>query len=86
MFVSYKAVLMVLCAVALAFVGWRFIVPLAALYLAGVGVEIPLPRGFVMAHLKLATYLFVLGGPLLFLALIVTFIWLLRLRGPTVGF
>ena len=80
MTVSYKALLIVVCAVALAFVAWRFILPLAAMHLAGVGVEIPLPKGFVKAHPKLATYLFVLGGPALFVALVVAFVWLLFVR------
>jgi hypothetical protein len=77
---ALKAALTVVCAVALAFVAWRFIFPLAAQYLAGVGVEIPLPKRFVMAYPRLAIYLFILGGPLLFLALGIAFIWLLRLR------
>ena len=76
---AVKAVLLVVCAVALTFVAWRFILPLAAQYLAGVGVEIPFPTRFVMAYPKLAVCLFIFGGPLLFLALAVAFIWLLRL-------
>ena len=82
MFINLQAlrdVLMVVCAVALAFVAWRFILPLAAQYLAGVGVEIPLPKRFVMAYPKLAVYLFILGGPFLFLVFAVAFVWLLRL-------
>ena len=71
---------MVVCAVALAFVAWRFILPLAAQYMAGVGVEVPLPKRLVMAYPKLAIYLFILGGPLLFLALAVALFCLLRLR------
>jgi len=68
------------CAVALVLVAWRFILPLAVHFAAGVGVEIPLPKRFVMAYPKLAIFLFVLGGPLLFLALVIALIWLLRLR------
>ena len=49
---------MFVCAVALAFVTWRFILPLAAQYLTGVGVEIPLPKRFVMAHPKLAVWIY----------------------------
>ena len=79
-FVSFKAVLLVVCAVALAFVVWRFILPLVAMHLAGVGVGIPLPKRLVRAYPKLAVYLFVVGGPLLFLAVVITFIWLLRAR------
>jgi len=76
----FKAVLLVVCAAALAFVGWRFILPLVAMHLAGVGVAIPLPKRFVRAFPKLAIYLFVVGGPLIFVAVAITFIWLLRLR------
>lgn len=72
--------LMTGCAVALVFVAWRFILPLALMYIGGLGVESPLPKRLVMAYPKLAAYLFVLGGPTLFLALLVTLIWLLRLR------
>ena len=79
---ALRAVLMVVCAVALAFVAWRFILPLAVQYMAGVGVEVPLPKRLVMAYPKLAIYLFNLGGPLLFLALAVALFWLLRLRVP----
>jgi hypothetical protein len=77
---ALRAVLMIVCAVALAFVAWRFIFPLVAQYVAGVGVEIPLPKRLVMAYPKLAISLFILGGPLLFFALAIGFIWLLRLR------
>jgi hypothetical protein len=77
---ALRAVLMVVCAVALAFVAWRFILPLAVQYMAGVGVEVPLPKRLVMAYPKLSIYLFNLCGPLLFLALAVAFFWLLRLR------
>ena len=71
---------MFVCAVALVLVAWRFILPLAAQFVVGVGVEIPLPKRFVMAYPKLAICLFVLGGPLLFFALVMALIWLLRLR------
>ena len=77
---SLRAVLMVVCAVALAFVAWRFILPLVWMHVGGVGVEIPLPKPLARAYPKLALYLFVLGGPLLFIALVIAFIWLLRLR------
>jgi len=78
MFVSFKAMLVAVCAVALVFVAWAFIRPLALMYIGGLGVESPLPKRLVMAYPKLAVYLFVLGGPMLFLALLVTLIWLLR--------
>jgi hypothetical protein len=74
-----KAILMFVCAIALAFVAWRFILPLVWLHVGGVGVQLPLPKGFARAYPKLALYLFVLGGPLLFIALVIVFIWLLRL-------
>ena len=77
---ALRAALIFVCAIALAFVAWRFILPLAAQYFAGVGVAIPLPKRFVMAHPKLAVYTFILGGPLLFFALVIALIWLLRLR------
>jgi hypothetical protein len=80
MFISFKAVLIVVCAVALLFVAWRFILPLVAMHMAGVGVAIPLPQRFARAYPKLATYLFVVGGPILFLALVVALIWLVRVR------
>jgi hypothetical protein len=66
------------CAVALVFVAWRFILPIALMYIGGLGVGSPLPKRLVMAYPKLAVYLFVLGGPMLFLALLVTLIWLIR--------
>jgi len=75
-----KVALVALCAGALVFVALKFIVPLVAMYTAGVGVAIPLPRRFATAYPKLAVYLFVLGAPLLFAALVATGIWLLRLR------
>ena len=75
-----KVVLVGLCAVALVFVAWKLILPLALMYIGGVGVELPLPRRLFMAFPKLAIYLFVFGGPLLFLTLVITFIWLLRFR------
>jgi hypothetical protein len=77
---SLRAVLMVVCGVALAFVAWRFILPLVWMHVGGVGVEIPLPKRLATEYPKLAIYLFVLGGPLLFIALVIAFIWLLRLR------
>jgi hypothetical protein len=75
-----QVVLLALCAVAEAFVGLKFILPLVMLYMADVGVKIPLPKRLVLAYPKLATYLFTLGGPLLFVALVAISIWLLRLR------
>jgi hypothetical protein len=75
-----KSALVIVCLVALAYIGWRFILPLAALYLGGVGVAVPLPRRFVVAHPRLAVYLFVFGAPIVFIALAVALIWLLRLR------
>lgn len=75
-----RAVLLILCAVALVIVTWRFILPLVAMHMAGVGVAIPLPKCFVKAYPKLSIWLFVVGGPLLFLAMAITFIWLARLR------
>ena len=83
MFINLQAVraaLMVVCAVALVLVAWRFILPLVVMYMAGVGVEVPLPKPFVREYPKLATYLFVVGGPMLFLGLAMAFIWLVRLR------
>ena len=79
MLVALKVVLLGLCAVALVFVALKFILPLIWLHFGGVGVEVPLPRRFAMGHPRLALYLFVLGGPLLFIALVATGIWLLRL-------
>ena len=79
MFVAVKVVLLVLCAVALVFVTLKFIVPLVWMHVRGVGVEIPLPKRLARAYPKLAIYLFVLGGPLLFIALVGSGIWLLRL-------
>jgi hypothetical protein len=77
---SLRAVLIVVCAVALAFVAWRFVVPLVWMHVGGVGVEIPVPKRLATAYPRLALYLFVLGGPLLFIALGVALVWLLRLR------
>lgn len=80
MSVAVKVVLVVFCAVALVLVALKLILPLVAVYLAGVGVKIRLPRRLVSAYPKLSVYLFILGGPLLFIALVATGIWLLRLR------
>jgi hypothetical protein len=41
-------------------------------HIGGLGVESPLPKRLVRAYPKLAVYLFILGGPVLFLALLVT--------------
>ena len=75
-----RALLAVVCVVALVFVTWRFILPLIAMHVAGVGVAIPLPKRFVKAYPRLAIWLFVVGGPLLFLSMVVGFICLMRLR------
>ncbi|MGA8765183.1 MAG: hypothetical protein WB562_20115 [Candidatus Sulfotelmatobacter sp.] len=80
MSVVVKVELIALCAVALVFVALKLILPLVWMYIGGVGVEFPLPKRLVTAYPKLATYLFVLGGPLLFGTLVPTGIWLLRLR------
>lgn len=45
-----KLVLILLCVGALGFVVLKFILPLVALYAAGVGVKIPLPTSFVRTH------------------------------------
>lgn len=79
MLVSFKAPLVVVCVVALVFVVWRLILPLGLLYIGGLEVELPLPKRLVMAYPRLAISLFVFVGPLLFLALAITIIWLLRL-------
>lgn len=50
MFVSFKVVLVVLCAVARLVVAWRVILPLALLQFVGVGVEFPLTKRLVIAH------------------------------------
>jgi hypothetical protein len=70
--------LVAVCTAALVFVAWNFILPIALMYIGGLGVESPLPKRLVIAYPNLAIYLFVLGGPMLFLALLVTLIWLLR--------
>ncbi len=80
MFVAIKVALVSLCAIALVFVALKLIFPLAWMYVGGVGIEIPLPSRFATMYPRLAIYLFVLGGPLLFLALVGSEIWLLRLR------
>ena len=77
---TVKVALLGLCAVALVFVALKFILPLVLLYIFGKGVEFPLPERLFKAHTKVAIYLFVLGGPLLFVALVATFIGLLRLH------
>jgi hypothetical protein len=48
------------------------------MYIGGLGVFSPIPKRLAVAYPKLAVYLLVLGGPMLFLALLVTLIWLLR--------
>jgi hypothetical protein len=78
--VAVRIVLVVLCAVALVLVTLKLILPLVALYVAGLGIEVPLPKWLVLAYPKLAICLFIFGGPLLFISLVATGIWLLRLR------
>jgi hypothetical protein len=77
---ALKMLLILICVAALVFVGWRFILPLAAQYLAGVGVAIPLPKRFSMAHPKLTIYVFIVGAPLLFLVLSIALMSLVRWR------
>jgi hypothetical protein len=77
-FISFKTIRVAICAVALVFVAWRFILPLAMMYIGGLGVLSPIPKRLAVAYPKLAVYLFVMGGPMLFVALLVTLIWLLR--------
>jgi hypothetical protein len=52
------------------------------MYIGGLGVFSPIPKRLAVAYPKLAVYLFVLGGPMLFLALLVTLIWLVTLIKP----
>lgn len=80
MSVPIKVVLVILNAVALVFVALKLVLPLAWMHIGEVGVEFPLPKRLVTAYPRLAIYLFVLGGPLIFVALIASGIWLLRLR------
>ena len=72
--------LTILCGVAVVFVGWRFVLPVVMVYLAGVGVFLPFPMRFANAFPRLTAYLFVFGGPALFIGLLLTFFWLLRFR------
>lgn len=78
--IAVKVVLLAVCVVALVFVALKLVLPLILLYVGGVGILSPLPRRLTSAYPKLAIYLFVFGGPLLFVCLVATFIWLLRLR------
>jgi hypothetical protein len=78
MFVSFRTMLVAVCAVALVLVAWRLILPLALMYIGGLGVKSPFPKRLVMDYPRLAVYLFALGGPMLFLALLIILIWLLR--------
>jgi hypothetical protein len=54
------------------------VVPLYLMYLRGFGVEMPFPSWFSRGYPRLATGLFVLGGPILFVALIGTGVWVLK--------
>jgi hypothetical protein len=74
-----KVALLGFCAVALVVVTLKLIFPLLLLYIGGLGVENPLPKRLTMEYPRLAIYLFVVGGPLLFIALVVICIWLMRL-------
>ena len=80
MFISYRIILVAICTVAVLLVGWRFILPLGLMYIGGLGVQSPLPRRLVIAFPRLAVYLFVLGGPIIFLALLIALVWLVRLK------
>jgi hypothetical protein len=80
MTIAVKIALLGLWAVALVVVMLKLIVPLLFLYVGGMGVANPLPKRLAMAHPRLAIYMFVLGGPLLFAILVATGIWLLCLR------
>ena len=73
-----RAALSLLCAVALALVAVKVVLPLILLYVGGLGVEIPMPTRFVRTHPRAAIYLWALGGPAIFIALLATGIWLLR--------
>lgn len=77
--IALKLALLGFCAVALIVVAVKFIVPLLLLYCGGVGVFSPIPKRLTVAYPRLAIYLFVFGGPGLFIALIAAGIWLLRL-------
>jgi len=57
-------------------VGLKLILPLILGFAMGVGTEMPLPQSFAMAYPKLAIWLFLLGGPTLFLALLGIVVWL----------
>jgi hypothetical protein len=80
MFISYRAILMALCALAVVLVGWRLILPLGLMYIGGLGVESPIPKRVVIAYPRLAAYLFVLGGPILFIGLLIVLVWLARAK------
>jgi hypothetical protein len=71
---------MALCAVAAVLVGWRLILPLGVMYIGGLGVESPIPKRVVIAYPRLAAYLFVLGGPILFIGLLIVLVWLARAK------
>ena len=71
---------MALCSVAAVLVGWRLILPLGVMYIRGVGVELPLPKGLATAYPRLAIFVFMFGGPILFVGLLVALVWLLRLK------
>ena len=75
-----KIVLLVACVIAFVYVTFKLILPLIALYTSGLGIEIPIPVWFGRAFPRLTIYAFVIGGPLLFAALVVTIIWLARLQ------
>jgi hypothetical protein len=74
--IDHRKVALVLCVLALIWVGLKVILPLFLSYTMGVGVEMPLPKSFAMAYPKLAIWLFLLGGPTLFLALLGIMVWL----------
>jgi hypothetical protein len=77
---SLKIVLLLACIVALVYVTFKLILPLIALYTGGLGIEIPIPVWFGRAFPRLTIYAFVIGGPLLFAALVATLIWLARFQ------
>jgi hypothetical protein len=80
MFISYRAILVAVCTVGVFLVGWRLILLLGLMYIAGLGVESPFPKRLAIPYPRLALYCFVLGSPILFVGLLIALVWLVRLK------
>ncbi len=80
MSVASKVAVGILYGIALIVVAVKLILPLILVYTGTGAVQIPVPTRFAKRFPSLTIYLFVVGGPLLFIALLAMGAWLVRTR------